>query len=90
MLKNLWFYVLQDSCIKCQWLEGRAGQVIHLLYEADVLDEDSLVEWYEELKEDESPLAKQASVVKFFEWLQEASEESESDWNNYIIVSKRM
>ncbi|KAL0839585.1 hypothetical protein ABMA28_016275 [Loxostege sticticalis] len=70
---------IEDSCIKCQWLEGRAGQIIHLLYEADVLDEDSLVEWYEELKEDESPLAKQASVVKFFEWLQEASEESESD-----------
>ncbi|XP_063823396.1 translation initiation factor eIF2B subunit epsilon [Ostrinia nubilalis] len=70
---------IEDSCTKCQWLEGRAGQIIHLLYESDVLDEDSLVEWYEELKENESPLAKQVSVVKFFEWLQEASEESESD-----------
>lgn len=70
-------YCLQDSCIKCEWLDGRAGQIVHLLYDADVVDEDSLVDWYDEMKENESPLAKQVSVIKFFEWLQEASEESD-------------
>lgn len=50
---------------------------MHLLYEADVVDEDSLLEWFEDLKEQESPIANQISVVKFFDWLQDASEESE-------------
>ncbi|XP_050362996.1 translation initiation factor eIF-2B subunit epsilon [Nymphalis io] len=68
---------VEDSCIKNTWLEGRAGQIIHLLYEADVVDEDSLLVWYDDLKENESPIRNQTSIVKFFEWLQEASEESE-------------
>lgn len=68
----------QESCIKCECLDGKAGLVVHLLYEADVVDEDSLLEWQKDMIENESPLMKQASVVKFFDWLQEASEE-ESD-----------
>lgn len=68
---------VEDSCIKCSWLEGKTGQITHLLYEADVVDEDSLLEWYEQLKENESPIINQTSLVKFFEWLQDASEESE-------------
>ncbi|CAH0397468.1 unnamed protein product [Chilo suppressalis] len=68
---------VEDSCLKCPWLEGKAGQIVHLLYETDVVDEDSLLEWYEELKEYESPLVAQTSVVKFFEWLEAASEESD-------------
>ncbi|XP_030032331.2 translation initiation factor eIF-2B subunit epsilon [Manduca sexta] len=68
---------IEDSCIKCEWLENRAGQIVHLFYEADVVDEDSLIEWHDELKESESPIANQTSIVKFFDWLQEASEESE-------------
>lgn len=58
-------------------MEGKAGQILHLLYETDVVDEDSLVEWYDDLKDNESPIVNQTSLVKFFEWLQEASEESE-------------
>lgn len=69
--------LFQESCLKNEWLDGKAGQVIHLLYEADVVDEDSLLEWFEDLKENESPLINQTSVVKFFDWLQEASEESD-------------
>ncbi|CAG9791992.1 unnamed protein product [Diatraea saccharalis] len=68
---------VEDSCLKSLWLEGKAGQIIHLLYDADVVDEDSLLEWYKELQEYKSPLVGQSSVVKFFEWLQEASEESD-------------
>ncbi|OWR48620.1 translation initiation factor eIF-2B subunit epsilon [Danaus plexippus plexippus] len=68
---------VEESCLKNEWLDGKAGQVIHLLYEADVVDEDSLLEWFEDLKENESPLINQTSVVKFFDWLQEASEESD-------------
>ncbi|CAH2243540.1 translation initiation factor eIF-2B subunit epsilon [Pararge aegeria] len=68
---------VEDSCIKNEWLNGKTGQIIHLLYESDIVDEDSLLEWYRDLKENESILAEQTSVVKFFEWLQQASEESE-------------
>ncbi|XP_075972904.1 translation initiation factor eIF2B subunit epsilon-like [Anticarsia gemmatalis] len=68
---------VEDSCIKCEWLDGRSGQIVHLLYEADVIDEDSLFEWQKDLEENESPIAKQTSLVKFFEWLEEASEESD-------------
>lgn len=50
---------------------------MHLLYEADVVDEDSLTEWYGDLKENESEIVNQTSIVKFFQWLEEASEDSE-------------
>ncbi|XP_053599971.1 translation initiation factor eIF2B subunit epsilon [Plodia interpunctella] len=70
---------VEESCVKCEWLHEKTGQVIHLLYEADVVDEDSLNEWFEDLKENESTLVTQTSLLKFFEWLQQASEESESD-----------
>ncbi|CAH0721698.1 unnamed protein product, partial [Brenthis ino] len=68
---------VEDSCINNEWLSGKAGQVVHLLYETDVVDEDSLLEWYEDLKDFESPIIAQTSLVKFFAWLQQASEESE-------------
>ncbi|KAJ8727005.1 hypothetical protein PYW08_015402 [Mythimna loreyi] len=68
---------VEDSCIKCEWLDGKAGQILHLLYEADVVDEDSLLEWYKDLQENESPIADQQSLIKFFDWLEEASEESD-------------
>ncbi|XP_026747180.1 translation initiation factor eIF-2B subunit epsilon [Trichoplusia ni] len=68
---------VEDSCIKCEWLDGKSGQILHLLYEADVVDEDSLIEWHKDLEENESPIANQTSLVKFFEWLEEASEESD-------------
>lgn len=35
------------------------------------------MDWYAELKENANPFVKQPSLVKFFEWLQEASEESD-------------
>lgn len=60
---------VEDSCIKCEWLNGRSGRIIDLLYEADVVDEDSLLEWKEDLDENESPIGKETSLVKFFEWL---------------------
>lgn len=70
----------QDSCIKCEWLDGQSGLILKLLYDADVVDEDALLEWYEDLQENSSPIVKQKSLVKFFQWLDEASEESdESD-----------
>ncbi|XP_041972890.1 translation initiation factor eIF-2B subunit epsilon [Aricia agestis] len=68
---------IEESCLKNEWLNGKSGQVIHLFYEMDVVDEDSLLEWQNDMQEDESPLCKEASLVKFFEWLQQASEESE-------------
>ncbi|XP_068627611.1 translation initiation factor eIF2B subunit epsilon [Battus philenor] len=68
---------VEESCLKCDWLLGKAGQIIHLLYEIDVVDEDSLIEWFEDLKENESLLINETSLNKFFIWLQEASEESE-------------
>ncbi|XP_004927856.1 translation initiation factor eIF-2B subunit epsilon isoform X1 [Bombyx mori] len=68
---------VEDTCLNCEWLDGKSGQILHLLYEADVVDEDSLVDWYAELKENANPFVKQPSLVKFFEWLQEASEESD-------------
>ncbi|KAI5636697.1 eIF4-gamma/eIF5/eIF2-epsilon domain-containing protein [Phthorimaea operculella] len=68
---------VEESCLKCEWLQGKTGQVIHLLYGADVVDEDSLLEWHNDLKENESPVLNEPPLVKFFEWLQQASEESE-------------
>lgn len=48
-----------------------------MLYDTEVVDEDSLLEFYEDLKENDSRLLQYNSVVKFFDWLQEADEESD-------------
>ncbi|CAB3228314.1 unnamed protein product [Arctia plantaginis] len=71
---------VEDSCIKCEWLEGQSGLILKLLYDADVVDEDALLAWYKDLQENNSLIVNQKSLVKFFQWLEEASEESdESD-----------
>lgn len=68
---------VEDSCLKCDWLDGRSGQIVNLLYEAEVVDEDSLTEWKHYLEQNGSPIINHASLVKFFDWLDAASEESD-------------
>lgn len=50
-----------------------------MLYDVDIIDEDSLLEFNEYLKRNSSPLLEFTSVRKFFEWLKEADEESDTD-----------
>ena len=66
-------------------------KVVLLLYEADVLDESSIMEWYSRLQSSEhsslgtlSPTKKQeliTSIKPVVEWLKNAEEESTSDDN---------
>lgn len=48
-----------------------------MLYDIDIVDEESLLEFYEYLKDYGSQLLKYNSVTRFFEWLKEADEESD-------------
>lgn len=67
----------QETCIQCEWLKENGGQVLHMLYDIDIVDEESLLEFYEYLKDYGSQLLKYNSVTRFFEWLKEADEESD-------------
>ena len=54
-------------------------QVVNLLYDADVLSEDAILLWY---RQGSSPKGRQIflrDMEPFIKWLQEASEEEESD-----------
>lgn len=58
-------------------LDGKKLQffIIQQLYELDICDEDSIVEWYETRKDDIDNI----NVDKFIEWLQTAEEDDDDD-----------
>ena len=59
--------------------------VVHLLYQADVIEEDSISKWYSKLQESEhrlSPTKRQEVLSRMkpiIEWLENAEEESSED-----------
>lgn len=73
---------------------ARLCKLIMFLYEEDVLEDESIVNWYNNIKplpqlmvfeDDPHEMAKQATLrkedvlVKLIKWLEEAEEESDSD-----------
>uniref|UniRef100_A0A336KNH5 Translation initiation factor eIF2B subunit epsilon n=1 Tax=Culicoides sonorensis TaxID=179676 RepID=A0A336KNH5_CULSO len=58
-------------------LKTRGHQLLHYFYDNEILSEDAITSWYENL-DDESE-AKTDSIAKFIKWLEDASEEEDSD-----------
>ncbi|XP_065347198.1 translation initiation factor eIF2B subunit epsilon [Cloeon dipterum] len=54
---------------------AEAAKMLTLLYQMDVLEEDTIVEWFEESAGQQ--LRQQANMRKFIDWLQTAEEESD-------------
>jgi translation initiation factor 5 len=54
--------------------------IVQIFYEADLVEEDAILEWHQGLDGSTQPFAKvKEAMVPFVKWLQEADEESEED-----------
>lgn len=54
------------------YLKPGLSKIVHYLYDADILSEDSIVAWNDMLDDDLQKL-----MSKLIDWLEEASEESD-------------
>ncbi|XP_077285723.1 eukaryotic translation initiation factor 2B subunit epsilon [Arctopsyche grandis] len=69
---------VEESCVDIQ-VKKNIAKIIHFLYENDVITEFSILKWHKSLIEEQNPLSEIPALNKLIEWLNEASEESESD-----------
>lgn len=59
-------------------LRAKSGNILHYLYDQEVLTEDAIVSWFEDL-DDDSECKTDAGLKKLIDWLQQSSEEESSD-----------
>ena len=74
--------ILVDCAIQHPNLTAIFAKVILLLYNADIVEEGAIMEWYSKFQSSDSSLKQQElliSVRPVIEWLQNAEEESSSD-----------
>ncbi|KAF2568689.1 hypothetical protein F2Q68_00027952 [Brassica cretica] len=73
------------------------AQILHVLYEKDVVQEDAILRWAEEKAgADEADKVYLQQCESFIQWLKEASEEEdeddddEEDWLNCLLMDKNL
>lgn len=59
-------------------MRAKISKVIHYLYDKDVVTEDAIVTWYEQLDEEEHEELKQ-QLKELIEWLNQSSDDDEED-----------
>uniref|UniRef100_A0A1L8DSJ2 Translation initiation factor eIF2B subunit epsilon n=1 Tax=Nyssomyia neivai TaxID=330878 RepID=A0A1L8DSJ2_9DIPT len=67
---------IQDVCQEKDNIKPRVSQIIHFFYTVDLVSEEAVMSWYEDLEEDANWL--RDSLKKLIVWFQEASSD-ESD-----------
>uniref|UniRef100_A0ABM2A887 Translation initiation factor eIF2B subunit epsilon n=1 Tax=Anopheles coluzzii TaxID=1518534 RepID=A0ABM2A887_ANOCL len=66
---------LEEMCPASETVRAKLPQLVHYLYEADLIGEQVIIEWYDGLAD----AGLQAALSKLVQWLQESSEEEEDD-----------
>ncbi|GAM26644.1 hypothetical protein SAMD00019534_098190 [Acytostelium subglobosum LB1] len=76
-------FKIQDMCDEDPVLQKVIQFILHALYNNDILSEEALLNWAEELEEDAENESENQVYLKqcsqFLEWLREAEEEEEGD-----------
>lgn len=67
----------QESCYQSEILKPKLAQIIHFLYDKELITEDSILNWHDEL--DDSKDWIRTALSKLVAWLNESSEEESSD-----------
>ncbi|XP_059617931.1 translation initiation factor eIF-2B subunit epsilon [Phlebotomus argentipes] len=68
---------IQDICQENSNLKPRVSQIVHFFYDEDLLSEEAIVSWHEDLGEDAEWLRE--GLKKLIVWFQEASSDESSD-----------
>ncbi len=74
-------HTLAECAVEHQNIMSIFAKVILLLYNADIVEETAIMQWYSKFEGTESPAKKQveASIRPVIEWLRNAEEESSED-----------
>lgn len=67
----------QESCHQNEALKSRIAQIIHFLYDKEIITEESILSWHSELDDDKEWIRN--SLTKLIEWLSASSEEESGD-----------
>lgn len=68
----------EDACNENNVLRPKIAQLIHYLYDKEIVSEDAILAWYGELDDDEMDWMRK-SLSKLIAWLEESSEEESED-----------
>lgn len=68
---------LQESCHQNETLKSKIAQIIHFLYDKEIITEESILSWHDELDDDKEWIRN--SLSKLIEWLNASSEEEEEE-----------
>lgn len=66
----------QESCHQNETLKSKIAQIIHFLYDKEIITEESILSWHDELDDDKEWIRN--SLSKLIEWLNASSEEESS------------
>lgn len=69
--------ISQESCHQNETLKSKIAQIIHFLYDKEIITEESILSWHDELDDDKEWIRN--SLSKLIEWLNASSEEESSD-----------
>ncbi|XP_053692526.1 translation initiation factor eIF-2B subunit epsilon [Sabethes cyaneus] len=69
---------LEETCEQEEMVRTKIAQLVHYLYERDFITEEVILEWHQELEEEDPGSLKQ-SLSKLVDWLMQSSEEEEED-----------
>lgn len=68
----------EDACNESSVLKPKTAQLIHYLYDKEIVTEDAILAWYGELDDGELAWMRK-SLSKLVAWLEESSEEESED-----------
>lgn len=58
-------------------LKTKLAQIIHFLYDKEVVTEDSIIQWHDDLDDDKECI--KSALAKLIAWLNESSEDESSE-----------
>lgn len=67
----------QESCHQNEALKSKIAQIIHFLYDKEVITEESILSWHNDLDNDKEWIRN--SLTKLIQWLSASSEEESAD-----------
>lgn len=68
---------MQESCHQNEQLKTKIAQIIHFLYDKEIVTEESILSWHGDLEDDREWIRN--SISKLIAWLNETSEEESSE-----------
>lgn len=68
---------IEESCHQNETLKSKIAQIIHYLYDKEIITEESILAWHDDLDDDKEWI--RHSLKKLIDWLNESSDEEDDD-----------